>query len=86
MNLHFEEVCEEFWMQAWIPSSSSEPREWVVRCFDQQGGKQLVEKRIPMDYAPVFGPDVSDVQTLILSLDDVLADARKIVEGKNGTV
>ena len=49
-------------VEAFMPSSSSEPLAWTVRV---SRGKELVrEVRVPMSYEPRFGPDADDVRVL----------------------
>ena len=57
---------------AFMPSGDHEPREWYVT-FENEG-LAAKELRIPMLYAPIFGPDVADVAELEEKVDAMLKD------------
>ncbi len=57
-----------------LPSSSRGRPEFMVKVF--RNGKERKEFRVPMAYAPIYGPDGADVARLEKMSGDVLEELR----------
>jgi hypothetical protein len=58
--------------EAYLPTNSSE-KSWRLQVTNLEG-KVVAERSIPMDYAPVFGPDVADVAELDKQIEVVIKE------------
>lgn len=47
---------------AYGPEGPTEPQEWYIKAV--RGEEVLREIRIPLEFRPIFGYDISDVQNL----------------------
>lgn len=57
-------------IEAYMPSSSKDPLEWLVKAY--KNNKLVKEIRIPIFYEPLFGVDVDDARTLEEKTDELL--------------
>jgi len=62
MKLQGEFEEKVYKIQAYMPTSASEPLEWVVKAF--KDGKLVKELKIPMHIEPRFGLDSVDIMIL----------------------
>jgi hypothetical protein len=58
--------------EATWPESDTDPLEWVLTAT--KDGESAIERHIPMDYRPIFGPDVGDVQSLEEALNVLIKE------------
>lgn len=58
--------------RAYLPNSDNDPQEWHVTIIDPQ--KVIHTLTVPMDYAPVWGPDASDVFALNEAIEVFIAE------------
>lgn len=49
-------------IKAYIPTSGAEPRQFVVKAYKK--GDLVKQINVKMDYAPIFGVDISDKKRL----------------------
>lgn len=68
----------EWLLKSYYPTSVNQPQEWTIYVYC---GEDVVRQaKVPMDYAPRFGPDGADIALLNESLAAML---KELVDGSN---
>lgn len=67
----------EFELNGWtfkamMPDHENETQQWTVRIVSPSGEQSALY--VPMDYAPIFGPDASDVAALNVAVEQFIQD------------
>lgn len=62
MILYAEFNEKEYHIKAYIPTSGAKPRQFVVKAYKK--GNLVKQINVEMDYAPIFGVDISDKKRL----------------------
>ena len=60
--------------KAYMPTQDHEVQQWFVHVIDPNKDEHLFY--VPMDYAPVFGPDVSDIEALNEAVESFIKERR----------
>lgn len=79
MKLYGEFEEAGYRVRSYMPDSYNEPIEWYVKVTKQENGQEITVKelRIPMLYAPIFGPDIGDVANLEQETDTLIKELTK---------